>query len=173
MNAGVRSSVDKGPLDESLFDMRKHEQSSLAEPLSEPVEKLMALYQKLGAHNLALLDEVYSDAVVFCDPMHRIEGLSLLKEYFANLYQNLSSIDFVFHHVMDDGAQATLVWTMTFAHPKLAGGKPISVEGVSQIGYSDKVDFHRDYFDMGAMLYEHIPGLGALVRLVKNRAGRS
>lgn len=167
MNAGVHCPVEHHPLGQGEMEHNPFNAAA-----SAPIEKLMALYQQLGAHNLALLDEVYADTVVFCDPMHCIEGLGPLKDYFANLYQNLSSIDFVFHRVMDDGKQAMLVWTMTFAHPKLAGGKPISVDGVSQIGYGDKVDYHRDYFDVGAMLYEHIPGLGALVRLVKHRAGK-
>ncbi|WP_338591997.1 nuclear transport factor 2 family protein [Shewanella khirikhana] len=166
MNAGVHN-----PVDSSAFDKRQ-QTSDMSLLLSAPIEKLIGLYQKLGANNLELLDEVYGAEVIFCDPMHRVEGIAALKAYFANLYQNLGSIDFEFHRVMDDGRHAMLVWTMTFTHPRLAAGKPISVEGVSQIDYSDKVDFHRDYFDVGAMLYEHIPGLGALVRLVKRRAGK-
>lgn len=166
MNAGVHNPVDSSALD------KRQQTSDMSVPLSAPIEKLIGLYQKLGANNLQLLDEVYGAEVIFCDPMHRVEGLASLKAYFANLYQNLGSIDFEFHRVMDDGSHAMLVWTMTFTHPRLAAGKPISVEGVSQIDYSDKVDFHRDYFDVGAMLYEHIPGLGALVRLVKRRAGK-
>nr|WP_250885728.1 nuclear transport factor 2 family protein [Shewanella jiangmenensis] len=131
----------------------------------------MQLYQHLGADNLDLLDEVYGNEVVFIDPLHRIEGLSDLKRYFANMYQNIGSIGFEFKQVSDSGTDALLVWTMTFTHPRLAGGKAIVVDGVSQIRYGDKVMYHRDFFDAGAMLYEHLPGLGALVRLVKRRAG--
>lgn len=141
--------------------------------ISPQIQRLMSLYQRLNADNLELLDEVYSEDVVFCDPLHRIEGMAALKTYFADMYQNVDSIEFQFHQVMDDGQHAMLVWTMTFTHPKLASGKLIRVDGVSQIDYDTEIEFHRDFFDVGAMLYEHVPGLGALIRLIKGRIGKS
>jgi hypothetical protein len=33
------------------------------------------------------------------------------------------------------------------------------------------VCLHRDYFDLGAMLYEQLPLLGAVVRTLKGRLG--
>ncbi|WP_372871923.1 nuclear transport factor 2 family protein [Shewanella sp.] len=140
--------------------------------ISAQIQRLMELYRHLNANNLELLDDVYSNDVVFCDPVHRIEGLVALKTYFVQMYQDLRSINFTFHQVMDDGQHAMLVWTMAFSHPKLASGKLIRVDGVSQIAYDQQIEFHRDFFDLGAMVYEHIPGLGALLRLLKRRIGQ-
>ena len=52
----------------------------------------------------------------------------------------------------------------------LNAGKPIAVDGVSVIkvgGMQGKVIYHRDYFDMGAFIYEHIPLLGNVIKGIK------
>ena len=60
---------------------------------------------------------------------------------------------------------------MHFQHGKLKNGQPILVEGHSRLKFVDnKVICHRDYFDVGSMLYENVPVVGDLVRLIKNRA---
>jgi hypothetical protein len=61
---------------------------------------------------------------------------------------------------------------MTYSHPKLNKGQSINVEGMSQLRFSDKIFAHRDYFDVGQMLYEQVPFLGGLIGLLKNRAGK-
>jgi hypothetical protein len=57
---------------------------------------------------------------------------------------------------------------MHFKHPKL-GNRLISVRGVSHLQISDKIDFHEDFYDMGAMLYEQLPLLGNVTRWLKLR----
>ena len=52
---------------------------------------------------------------------------------------------------------------------KLCCGKPISVQGTSHIRFTDKVYFHQDYFDGGALLYEHVPVLGSIIQQLKKR----
>ena len=61
---------------------------------------------------------------------------------------------------------------MLLQHPKLNSGKIFSVPGVSIIRYEDKIYSHRDYFDLGAMLYEQLPLLGGLIRMIKRKLGQ-
>ena len=69
-----------------------------------------------------------------------------------------------------DDEQALLCWTLYYRHPRLAGGREVSVPGVSQVWFRDaKVYRHRDHYDAGALLYEHIPLLGSVIRLLKRR----
>ncbi len=59
---------------------------------------------------------------------------------------------------------------MTYSHPKLRAGEKIQVMGNSLLRFDqNRVYFHRDYVDMGAMLYEHVPLLGAAIRYLKRR----
>ena len=139
--------------------------------MDEPLVRFVALYQQLDRQQLHRLSEVYADEVIFIDPAHRIEGLAALSDYFAALYQRLAYCRFVITSQQQQGRQAWLGWTMTFSHPRLRGGKPVTVEGATRLELDEegKVCLHRDYFDLGAMLYEQLPLLGPLVRTIKGR----
>ncbi|WP_421206689.1 nuclear transport factor 2 family protein [Aeromonas enteropelogenes] len=141
--------------------------------MDEPLVRFVALYQQLDRQQLHRLSEVYADEVIFIDPAHRIEGLAALSDYFAALYQRLAYCRFVITSQQQQGRQAWLGWTMTFSHPRLRGGKPVTVEGATRLEFDEegKVCLHRDYFDMGAMLYEQLPLLGSVVRTIKGRLG--
>lgn len=127
-------------------------------------------YERLAVDNLELIQNIYHPNVEFQDPAHTLVGLAKLEAYFASLYTNLSSCQFVINKVLVDNDEAAVYWQMNFTHPKLSNGNTIVVEGTSLLkGQGDKVIAHRDYVDFGAMLYEHIPLLGSAVRYVKNR----
>ncbi|MNN86760.1 hypothetical protein D3C81_2042130 [compost metagenome] len=67
-------------------------------------------------------------------------------------------------------SEGYLRWTLSYRHPRLAGGRPIRVTGCSHLLWSDgRVYRHRDYFDAGALLYEHLPVFGALIAWLKRR----
>ena len=141
--------------------------------MTEPLSHFIALYQQLDRQQLHRLPEVYADEVIFIDPAHRIEGLAALGDYFAALYQRLAYCRFEIISQQHEGAQAWLSWVMTFSHPRLAAGQPIRVEGATRLEFDaeGKVRVHRDYFDLGALLYEQLPLLGPLVRVIKGRLG--
>lgn len=60
---------------------------------------------------------------------------------------------------------------MSYRHPRLNGGELISLEGCSLLRWNGagKVVRHRDYFDAGALLYQHVPLLGAAIRWLQRR----
>lgn len=136
-------------------------------------ENFSRVYQQLSTDNLSLLADVYHHDVVFIDPMHQINGFYELNRYFKGLYQNLTSCQFEFEQTLVQQDQATVFWTMHYQHPKLNGGAMISVQGCTHLkGHGEEVTYHRDYLDLGAMLYEHVPVMGSAVRWLKNRANK-
>jgi len=142
-------------------------------PRSEPeiIQQFSELYQSLGKDNLHRLSEVYSDDIVFKDAMHELLGIEDLTKYFESLYTNLTSCDFDIRHIQASGSgHAFLTWQMSFTHPKLAGGQSVVVDGATDLRFEEKITYHRDYIDMGQMLYEHIPVLGSAIRFIKKRA---
>jgi hypothetical protein len=131
------------------------------------------VYQDLSVDNLANLKAIYHQEVVFQDPLHQLNGFNALADYFAELYQNVFACRFVIKHIIQQGNQAAIYWTMTYQHPKLRGGRTIEVEGHSLIkGQDNKVIYHRDYLDVGQMLYEHIPVLGRVISWLKKRVSQ-
>lgn len=129
-------------------------------------------YQQLSTDNLYLLDKIYDSNIEFHDATSSINGLADLQDYFNDLYTNISSCQFDITGAIFQENQAAIYWNMTFVHKSLNSGKPISIEGNSLIkGSSNKVYYHKDYLDMGAMVYEHIPLIGRLIRTIKSRMG--
>ncbi len=58
---------------------------------------------------------------------------------------------------------------MLLKHPRLNGGALVTVPGSTHLRFRDKVVYHRDYFDAGAMLYEQLPLIGMVIRIIKGR----
>ncbi|POG23973.1 transcriptional regulator [Aeromonas bestiarum] len=141
--------------------------------MNAPLARFIALYQQLDKQQLHRLPDVYAEQVIFIDPAHRIEGLTALTDYFAVLYQHLADCRFEIVSQQQQGREAWISWVMTFSHPRLGGGRPVTVEGATRLEFdaADKVCLHRDYFDLGAMLYEQLPLLGPVVRTIKGRLG--
>lgn len=127
-------------------------------------------YTVVNKENLHKLSHVYSDDIVFQDPMHRIDGLNELSIYFKKMYTNVDTSTFEITDIIQQENIATVFWVMSFVHPKLNAGNAIIVEGCTKLkGEGTKIVYHRDYLDVGQMLYENIPVLGAILKTIKNR----
>lgn len=137
------------------------------------MDKFLDIYQRLTADNLYLLSEIYTADVRFIDPAHEINGLDRLKEYFANLYRNINAPVFRFTKHLRSADEGYVQWEMDFSHPRLNRGRLITVPGVSCLRFADKIKVsqHRDYFDLGAMLYEQLPVFGRAITAIKRRLG--
>ncbi|HIF9194851.1 TPA: nuclear transport factor 2 family protein [Photobacterium damselae] len=137
------------------------------------VAKFVDIYSQLDKDKLDLINELYDHDVVFEDPAHRIEGQQELFDYFVSLYSNISSCTFLIHNVIEHDDEACLQWTMVYSHPKIEKGEIRNLDGMSYIRIAqDKVIYHRDYFDLGAMVYEGLPLLGKVIKTVKGRLGQ-
>lgn len=139
--------------------------------MSDFLQGFAHAFAGLNKHNLAKLGELYSIDAMFCDPLHEVRGLNNLQTYFAQLYSNVSELAFDFYGFdqIREG-EGYLRWTMSYRHPRLAGGQLIRVEGCSHLHWRyARVHYHRDYFDAGALLYEQLPLLGTAIRWLKRR----
>ena len=137
------------------------------------VTTFKSLYKKMDAKtaNLQNLAHVYASDLHFEDSFHQINGIHAFERYCQSLFQNLLSIRFDFHQTMLDPNQAMLTWTMCYRHRSLKRGKEIRVDGASHLQFNQKVFFHKDYFDGGQLIYEHLPVFGRLVTGIKQRVG--
>lgn len=121
--------------------------------------------------NLSYLDFFYNKEVIFIDPTHKIKGLDELKNYYQRIYKNVDFIQFEFIHFIENKSYLSAEWTMTLKVGPLNFGKAFKVQGASFFEFNEEnlVVFHRDYFDLGEMLYEKIPGFGSLVKAIRSR----
>jgi limonene-1,2-epoxide hydrolase len=137
------------------------------------LNEFITIYQNLNKDNLSSLESIYHQQIFFQDPLHQVNGLDDFIAYFEQLYSNIISCEFDIKHTIHHDNEAAIYWQMSYQHPKLNHGELIIVSGNSHLkAQHNKITFHRDYLDAGAMLYEHIPLLGSAVRFIKKRASQ-
>ena len=132
------------------------------------IDRFKRFFQTLHESDLGELHRLYADNVVFKDPVHEIRGLVDLEDYFTSLCSDLSDCRFEYLDQLIDDETAYIKWVMHFKHPRL-GNRLISVRGVSHLKLGEKIEFHEDFYDMGAMLYEQLPLLGNVTRWLRVR----
>lgn len=131
------------------------------------LQRTFATAEKLTAEDLA---GIYTSDIIFVDPLGRVEGLDKLSRYLDGVYKNVVSCRFEYLDVLQIEGKASIKWDMVFQHKKLAAGRAITVRGVTLIEFNEKIFFHEDIYDVGALVYENVPVLGAPVRYLKKRA---
>lgn len=144
-------------------------------PLDLTAQRSLAIRQvfnDLRATNTEILDGFYTNDVVFEDPLGQINGLASMKEYYQAMYKNVQDIRFEFKEDAIVGDRHLSTWVMYLRAKGLNGGEEVAVHGVSELEFqaqSNHVIYHRDYFDMGEFLYQHIPILGSVIKLVRRQ----
>lgn len=138
----------------------------------ELLSALKDFYEEMDKDKLSELSKFYHDDVIFRDPVQQVDGLKDLETYLAHSLENIDYCRFTFDDEIAGDNSAFLSWQMRFAHPKVLDGAEIIVPGVTHIMFDEEEDNirqHIDYYDMGALIYEHVPVLGWLTGKVKER----
>lgn len=173
-------------LDERVREMRRGEEEESAsaretrasddqnkgeEPsMSENLERFKRVMNEVSADSIDVIETVYADDIHFVDPLHEVQGLAGLRDYFARMYEGVAECRFEFVHAVSDESSASLVWVMHMRHKNFRPDEVLQLQGMSYLEFRDgKVTHHRDSFDLGAMIYERVPVLGRAVRYVKGR----
>ena len=133
-------------------------------------DRFNRFYSTLDVGALEALPGVYHRQVTFADPVAVHQGLIAVDSYFRKLLAGCTRCDFHIRGQHFDDSSGFVNWTMTFANPRLNAGQAIEVDGSSVLQIrDDRITYQRDYYDMGAMIYEQLPVLGPIVRYVRGR----
>lgn len=137
--------------------------------MSNPVlDRFKDTFRDLTKADWSQLDDIYAENILFKDPVHEIKGLVAVEDYFSNMCTDLLECRFEYLDQVTSDSTAYLKWVMHFKHPRL-GPDTIDVRGVSHIRWTEKIEYHEDFYDMGAMLYERLPIVGGVTRWLKLR----
>lgn len=137
------------------------------------IDRFTQLYQDISNLDCDELGSLYADDIAFIDPVTQHHGLDNVKRYFSRLLEDTHACTFTIHDVINcQGNQShfdyIVNWSMVLTLKK--GSEPIVVDGTSQLKVrQDKIVYHRDYYDLGQMVYEHVPILRSVVGYIKGR----
>lgn len=133
------------------------------------ITNLMAFYENFTPDGLFRLDEFYTPDIEFVDPVHRVDGILSMKHYLKKMAAGLTHYRIRYLDVLAGDNSAYLTWEMEFASNSLRRCGIITVRGMSHLKFTNRIFYHEDSYDMGALLYEHLPVLGGVTRSLKGR----
>lgn len=127
------------------------------------VQRLIDFYEQLQPIDLARLDQLYTEGCAFKDPFNEVRHRDGVRRIFAHMFQTVQSPRFVVHDALLQGDQCFLSWDFH-------AGQMV-IRGASHLRFAPdgRVAYHRDYWDAAEELYEKLPVLGSLMRLIKRR----
>lgn len=133
--------------------------------------RTIRFFEELSRDTLDRVDDFYAEDCRFEDPMVSLRGRERMRAYYASIYRNDPQLRWEFPECIVDGHSLALAWTMHMRVDGLNGGNPIAVPGISRLRFDadERCLHHRDYFDMGAFVYENVPVLGRVIGLVKKK----
>lgn len=139
------------------------------EPQDALVRRFVDFHESCSLHTITRLEEIYTQDVEFICPLLHTQGVLALKTHMKSFLRDLDFYQRRHRDTLVGEHCAYLSWEMDYAHPRISGGRPVTVRGVSHLKYTTRIYHQEDHFDLGALLYEQLPGLSSLTRLLKRR----
>ncbi|HEX5791660.1 MAG TPA: nuclear transport factor 2 family protein [Rheinheimera sp.] len=134
------------------------------------IEQFLRFYNGLSTANMQQLEQLYHVDVEFIDPVHRLQGREALSHYFSHAYARLQHCEFSALEKIEQGDQGFLSWRMQLRHPAIRKGEIVCLNGCSVLRWRDGlIVYHRDYYDLTEMVYQHLPVIAWLTAKVKQR----
>ena len=127
------------------------------------VAALIGLYESLQPQTLDALAARYARTCRFKDPFNEVEGRAAVRRIFAHMFETVKSPRFVVTSVFATGDQCFLGWDFHAGEFVIRGASHLRFDAAGLVAD------HRDYWDAAEELYEKLPVLGALMRLLKRR----
>jgi steroid delta-isomerase len=137
------------------------------------VDALVRFFETLSPQSVAELPKFYATDCRFRDPFNDVRGIPAAQAIFHHMFERLDNPRFYVRERMVDAPRVMLTWDFEF---RFRGWQPQTMQrihGASLITFDADglVAVHRDYWDAAEELYEKLPLLGPLLRLLK-RQGR-
>ena len=140
--------------------------------LNAAVQRLVQFFEKLQPQDLPRLPELYATGARFKDPFNEVQGLPAIERIFAHMFESLDSPHFIVTERIVQDNKCFLVWDFRFRFKRFDTQTWQTVRGGTHLVFNDAglVILHRDYWDAAEELYEKLPVVGTLVRLLRRRA---
>jgi limonene-1,2-epoxide hydrolase len=135
--------------------------------VADRVRSVLEAMSERGHEALPELASIYSDDVVFSDPIQTVRGRDEVLEMNRRLLDRARELRFEVHTAAETADTILLTWTITFVPKRRLPVKPLVIDGASELKLENGlVAGHYDYWDLLGAVMDAFPGLGALYRRV-------
>lgn len=124
-------------------------------------------FQTLTPESLERVGNIYAIEAVFIDPFNHLTGLASVRAVYQHMFDTLKQPRFVITTTVVNVRQAFMTWDFLFE----CRGQAQKISGCTQFELNDQglIVLHRDYWDAAQQVYEKIPVLGSVVRMIRRK----
>lgn len=126
-------------------------------------------FEELTPERLDALCAHCAEGVRFKDPFNDVTGRPAYRRVFEDMFERTREPRFLLHDIAVSGATGYLHWRLDFIP---AGAKEVwRFDGMSivTVDADGLIASHVDHWDTAEQLYEKLPVIGAILRLIKRR----
>jgi steroid delta-isomerase len=131
------------------------------------LDAIIAWFESLTPQSVNRVDDYYVPDAYFKDPFNEVRGVEPIRRIFAHMFDQVGDPRFSVTGRWTGEDGVVLAWDFAFRF----GGRARVVRGLSHLRFAPdgRIAWHRDYWDAAGELYESVPVLGALMRLLRRR----
>lgn len=137
--------------------------------LDAKVRAYGAFFENVTPDTIETVRPLVTGGVRFKDPFNDVRGIDRLLLILAKMFEDADDVSFKMREQAGEGRVYFLRWDFT-CHPKSRFLSGVwKVDGISVITLTEDglVTEHVDYWDAAEQLYERLPLIGGLLRLVR------
>ena len=124
-------------------------------------------FETLTPESLERVGEMYAQDALFIDPFNQLEGLTSVRAVYQHMFDTLNQPRFVVTTTVEQDRDGFMTWDFLFE----CRGQAQQISGCTQFKLNDQglIVLHRDYWDAAQQVYEKIPMLGSVVRMIRRK----
>lgn len=132
------------------------------------IKLIINRFEGLSLNTVDDLIDLYSIEALFKDPFNDVMGRSPIKKIFTHMFEQVDHPKFVVLNEISNDDQLCLTWEFHFQFKNEF--KEQVIRGCSWLTIKHNlITEHRDYWDAAEELYEKLPAIGTLMRLLKKK----
>jgi hypothetical protein len=135
--------------------------------MSTRYSEIAQWFETFTPASLERVQDIYASDAVFIDPFNHLKGLASVRAVYQHMFDTLEYPRFVITTTVSSEYQAFMTWDFLF----ICRGQAQQISGCTQFELNDQglIVLHRDYWDASQQVYEKIPLLGSVLRMIKRK----
>lgn len=124
-------------------------------------------FQDLSPQTLSSVGEIYAADTTFIDPFNQLKGIDAVRAVYQHMFDTLVHPRFLVTTTVAQAQIGFMTWDFNFQ----TRGQAMCITGCTQFVLNDAglITLHQDFWDPSQQLYEKIPLLGGVLRLLRRK----
>jgi steroid delta-isomerase len=134
---------------------------------TERFQLIARWFEQLSPESLTKIESIYAKHARFVDPFNDLQGIESVRKVYAHMFESLDNPRFLVTRIASTGPLGFMTWTFSFS----CRGRAQSIEGCTrfELDAEGLIILHLDYWDAAKQVYEQIPVLGSVLRMLRRK----